>query len=250
MNENIFTDSAGVPWEGRNFESNRFAFDDGSTPESVQKALIDFSSSGNLAGVLESLAGNRLLIPLLATLGESEVGSHGQVVDKSAELAIVAVSTPDQKTAIPAFTSVADMQKWRVDARPVPVESERVAISAIDEGHERIIINPATHSIAVRRPALEALAQQLKWIHPVHNPEVEKIIEQACGSNSAIVGFELFNPDPWSKLAGPELGIALKILPGLTATELKRLLREFSQSIQTQRFLELTDSIELKLVAS
>lgn len=34
-----FHDSAGVPWEGRQFGTNPFASDDGSTPAAVAKAL-------------------------------------------------------------------------------------------------------------------------------------------------------------------------------------------------------------------
>jgi hypothetical protein len=40
----------------------------------------------------------------VAELGESEIGPNGLMVDKSADLAIVAVATPDGQSAIPAFT--------------------------------------------------------------------------------------------------------------------------------------------------
>ena len=58
---------------------------------------------------IESLRGQRLLVTLIAEIGQTGIGPHGQTVDKSADLAIVAVATPDDRTAIPAFTSVEDM---------------------------------------------------------------------------------------------------------------------------------------------
>ena len=115
-----FHDSAGVPWEGREFSLNQFSSDDGSTPEAVARALSEENFS--LAILHESLMQSRLLIPLVAKLAESEVGAHSQLVDKSAELSIVAVATPDGQSAIPAFTSVSHMQLWKSDARPVPIE--------------------------------------------------------------------------------------------------------------------------------
>jgi len=74
-----FHDSAGVPWEGREFSLNQFSSDDGSTPEAVARALSEENFS--LAILHESLMQSRLLIPLVAQLGDSEVGAHGQLVD-------------------------------------------------------------------------------------------------------------------------------------------------------------------------
>ena len=98
-----YSDSAGVPWEGRSFEQNAFAEDDGKTPKALAAALADVPI--DKSALVAALTDSRLLIPLIATLGESEQGSHGQLVDKSAELAIVAVATPDKQTAIPVFSS-------------------------------------------------------------------------------------------------------------------------------------------------
>ena len=42
MNPNRFSDSAGVPWEGRELEENRFADDDGSAPEQFLTAFSGF----------------------------------------------------------------------------------------------------------------------------------------------------------------------------------------------------------------
>ena len=128
MNSNRFSDSAGTPWSGRAFDVNNFAGDDGSAPAALISAIAKFHSGEALAeDVVDAIRESRLLIPLLADLGESEIGSHGQKVDKSAELSIVTVATPDDQNGLPVFSSVAAMQKWNPIARPVPADARRVA---------------------------------------------------------------------------------------------------------------------------
>lgn len=241
-----FHDSAGVPWEGREFSQNSWSGDDGSTPQVLADAL-----SGELdkAKLLEALAKSRLLIPLLAELGESGVGSHGQTVDKSADLAIVAVSTPDGKSAIPAFSSVSEMSAWNAAARPVPVDSPKLALAAVSEGHERVVLNPAGCAIGIRRPALAALAQGLPWA-PAHlDDRVQKLVAGAAQAHPEINSVQLFDADPDAKLTKPELGIELGLAAGLGQSELQKVLAEFGVGLQTQEFLQLVDSFTIRLVA-
>ena len=74
------------------------------------------------AAVVDALRDARLLIPLVARLGEEGVGETGLKVDKSAELSIITVAGPDGRTVMPVFTSVAAMGRWNPAARPVPAE--------------------------------------------------------------------------------------------------------------------------------
>ncbi|NDH65481.1 MAG: SseB family protein, partial [Microbacteriaceae bacterium] len=128
-NHDPLADSAGVPWEGRSFEPNSFAGDDGSADPALIAAIESLrSGSGNVAAVVDAFRSARLLVPLLAKLGESEVGVHGQVVDKSADLSIVTVETPDQQNGLPVFSSVESMKTWNTDARPVPVDAVKAAL--------------------------------------------------------------------------------------------------------------------------
>ncbi len=246
MSHDRFHDSAGVPWEGREFSANPFAGDDGSADEELARAL---SGKVNLSSVVDALRGKRLLVPLLAELGESEVGPHGQLVDKSADLSIVAVATPDGKTAIPAFSCVAAMQAWRSDARPVPVGAEKLAVAAVGEGHERVIIDPATSAVGIRRPALAALAQNLPWVNPSENLELRGLVEKALSGIREAVGFNLVDGDPSGKLTSPELAIILKLEPGLSVEQVQGLMADFGVALQTPRFLELVDSVSVKLVS-
>ncbi|MFM1778863.1 MAG: hypothetical protein RIS51_8 [Actinomycetota bacterium] len=250
MNHDKFSDSAGVPWDGRSFEENRFSNDDGSTPPEIQSALDEHSIQSNLKRVVDSLRGKRLLIPLLATLGDAELGPHGQLVEKSADLAIVAVATPDGKTAIPAFTSVAEMAAWNKEARPVPVEAERVAISAISEGHERVILNAASAAIGIRRPALAAVAQQVPWAPPEAVNEVYDLVAQATSKATHIDSFELKSGDPHGSLSAAELKIVLSVRPGLSAEELNRELTLVASQLRSEEFLNLVDSVSFQVLAS
>ena len=45
-------------------------------------------------------------------------------------LARIAHRGPDGRAVLPAFTSVAAMQAWNTDARPVPIQASKVASAA------------------------------------------------------------------------------------------------------------------------
>ena len=246
MSQDRFHDSAGAPWEGREFRANPWASDDGTAPEQLAQAL---QGEIDLTAVVNALHGQRLLVPLLAELGESEVGSHGKIIDKSADLSIVAVATPDGKTAIPAFSSVAAMQAWRADARPVPVGVEKLAVAAVGEGHERVILDPATAAVGIRRPALAALAQGLPWSNPSENAELREIVRNVVSAIPEVISFDLIAADPTGKLMVPELQILLRLTPGMGAQRVQQMVSDFAVAIQTPRFLELVDSVSVKLVS-
>ena len=242
-----FHDSAGVPWEGRSFEGNAWADDDGSTPEELASALG--TKPLDKPQLFTALANSRLLVPLVASLGESAEGAHGQTIDKSADLAIVAVSTPDNLTAIPVFSSVQDMQAWNSQARPVPVEAARVALAAASEGHSRVILNPATNPVAIRRPALAAMAQGLEWIPPHLDPWVLDWTQEVADGYPLISAVDLFDGDPANDLSHAELVIQIALQP-VGAEEVKGLLTAFTEELRSERFLEQVDSIGYRLVVA
>jgi hypothetical protein len=155
MNPNRFADSAGVPWEGRELEENRFAGDDGSAPEEFLEAISGFRA-GELgqAAVVDAFRVSRMLVPLLARLGESEIGANGLKVDKSAELSIVTVKSPDDQDALVVFTSVAAMQLWNPSARPVPTDAIRVCLAAASQLSTRVVVDPGSDTEFVIRNRL------------------------------------------------------------------------------------------------
>ena len=56
--------------------------------------------------VLAALAEARLLVPVVAELGESEVGPDGLAHDKSSDMAAVLMRGPDGRLALLAFTGL------------------------------------------------------------------------------------------------------------------------------------------------
>jgi hypothetical protein len=220
------TDSAGVPWAGRRFESNASADDDGSAPEELESAIRGFrSGTVDAVEVIEAVRRSRLLMPLVAELGESGVSPHGHLVDKSQELSIVRVAGPDGRVVQPAFLSVQSMAAWNQAARPVPAAGPRVALAAADEGTDIVVLDPTSATeFAIRRPALWALAQGETWLPPVDDPRVVRAVEESVQGEPAIETVTLEPGDPECRLAGPEVVIRLALRPGLAREELDALL--------------------------
>ena len=124
-------------------------------------------ATGSVAAVVAALAGTRVLVPVLAELEVADVvvhDGHEHTVDKEASAGIVALRAPDGRTALPVFTRVATMTAWRPDARPVPSDVARAALSAVTEGWEVLVVDPGgPATVLVPRPAVWALAQQERW---------------------------------------------------------------------------------------
>ena len=247
MTESPFVDSAGVPWQGRSFEENPWASDDGKSPQPIAAALA--ATPFVKRNFIESLRGQRLLVPLIAEIGQTGIGPHGQTVDKSAELAIVAVATPDGSTAIPAFTSVADMIAWNSDARPVPVSIAKLCVAAVGEGHQRVIVNPATDARALRRTELAALAQGLEIIDAVSGSEVGQIIANAVKEVLDIVMAGVSAGDPEARLVSEEIIIEVGMRPGLSSDDLEKVLKIFVAQLRVENLDDFVDSFKLKIIS-
>lgn len=246
-----FTDSAGVPWAGRSFDINPYSGDNGEADANLIEAISKFQS-GQLgsAEVLRAVGQARLLIPLIANLGEGEQGAHGHQVDKSADLSIVTVLTPDNQRALPVFSSVATMTRWNPDARPVPNNGRKVALAAASEGNTRLVLDPMSETeFVVRRPGIAAVAQDLPWINPTSNPEVVDIVNSLLADIGSVESFTLVEGDPSCKLLGQELLVVLYLEPGLSEKQLKELEDGFFEKIaNSERFVELVDSVGVKFL--
>ena len=246
-----FTDSAGVPWAGRSFDINPYSGDNGEADANLIEAISKFQS-GQLgsAEVLRAVGQARLLIPLIANLGEGEQGAHGHQVDKSADLSIVTVLTPDNQRALPVFSSVATMTRWNPDARPVPNNGRKVALAAASEGNTRLVLDPMSETeFVVRRPGIAAVAQDLPWINPASNPEVVDIVNSLLADIGSVESFTLVEGDPTCKLLGQELLVVLYLEPGLSELKLKQLEEGFFEKIaNSERFVELVDSVGVKFL--
>ena len=254
INKDRFADSAGVPWEGRSFESNPFSNDDGSANPALIEALAEFRANpADPGAVFRAFAASRLLIPLLADLGESGEGAHGQTVDKSADLSIVTVETPDGQTGLPVFSSVESMARWNKTARPVPSDAVRVALAAASEGNTRIVLDPGSETEFVfRRPAIKAMALQQEWVPSFLNEAVGRAFAEPIDeSEPQVLAIYLESGDPQSRLTGAELQISLKLIAGLNQDEVQALVSRLAEAWSRSEIIaESVDSMQLRLIAA
>jgi hypothetical protein len=250
INKNKFSDSAGTPWAGRAFDVNNFSGDDGSAPAALLAALTAFHAREvDAEVVIDAIRESRLLIPLLAEVAESEVGAHGLKTEKSADLSIVTVATPDDQNGLPVFSSVAAMQRWNSTARPVPADARRVALAAVAEDNTRIILDPESETeFAIRRPAIAAIAQGLVWVHPARNTEVRAAIARVLGAKTDFLSFKLLDEDLSSRLHSAELMLELQLAPGLTEERVTELVQQLAIGLgESAEIAEHVDSLRVKL---
>lgn len=247
------TDSAGQPWAGRSFGATPFADDDGSAPVAFLDALGAFHAGRvGPAQVVDALRGCRLLIPLVASLGEAGTNDRGVTVDKSADLAIVTVAGPDGRNVLPVFSSVAAMQAWNSSARPVPADAVRVALAAADEATDLVVVDPtADTEFVIRRPALWAIAQSAPWSPPLDDADVMREFEASVAAETDVAGIALRAGDPAARLRGPELLVELSLRPGLDQQSLQVLLRRVQQLwAQSPVIATRVDSLALRVVSA
>ncbi|MDT9594669.1 SseB family protein [Nocardioides zeae] len=121
-----------------------FSGDDGAASADVDAALRAYEAgqAGHHA-TLAVLAGSRLLVPVVAVLGEVEYDAAGLAHDKSSDMATVLVTGRDGRQALLAFTGTESLTRWRADARPVPVAASLAARSAVQEGAAALVVDIA-----------------------------------------------------------------------------------------------------------
>ena len=154
-----------------------FADDRGNADPRVRRALADHVAGRVSSGaVLATLQDARLLVPVVAVLGEVEHDAQGLAHDKSSDMAAVLVQAADGSTGLLAFTSTETMGRWDPAARPVPVTAATAATAAVQDGAEALLVDlagPATYVVdgedLTRLAAgwrLVGVGQGFGWIGP------------------------------------------------------------------------------------
>ncbi len=247
----VSTDSAGVPWEGRRFEHAAASDDDGTAPPGFLAAVARFRAGEcGPDAVVDVLRTTRLLVPLVARLGESGVGEHGLAVDKSAELAIVTVAGPDGRSVLPAFSSVDAMRDWNPRARPVPADAVRVALAAASEQTDLVVIDPTSPAteFALRRPAVWAIGRSVGWVPSYSDAEVAAAFAASVADEPAVASLALAAGDPDARLTGPELRVDLALVAGLDRPRLDALLGRLQERWAEDAVIaERVDSLGIRL---
>ncbi|HKU29079.1 SseB family protein [Arthrobacter sp. NyZ413] len=259
-------DSAGQPWSGRDLSGDagkihNFEDDDGTADAGYLAAVgALLAGEGTEAGVVASLATARVFVPVVAQLAEEAEGVDGLHADKQADMALVTLTAPDGRTAMPAFTSAAALEAWHPDARPVAVYAARAALSAVSEGAQLLVLDPGSDvTFVVRRPAMWSLAQQQDWTPSYLDDELESALNSLAGAYPAVRRIAVL---PGSGVAartaggstmagggpGPELRVVLYLEDGLDAAGVQELVSGLNgRWAQNELFAERVDSIEVSL---
>jgi hypothetical protein len=251
-------DSAGQPWEGRAFEENPFANDDGTASQPLIAALAEFralalndeSRPWAQVNVVDAIRVSRLLIPLLAEAGDVGVNAAGLVVDKTQELAIVTVEGPGGQRVLPVFSSVAAMQTWNKDARPVPADARRVALATVADGADWIVLDPTSETeFVLRRPIVEAIAKGQPWVPNAVDPMLRNILDASTVDEPFVKGIRLVAGDPDARGFDEDLVLQLVLQPSLQESEVMRVLNSLSEKWAHETiFSERIDSMKIEII--
>ncbi|MGV8976426.1 MAG: SseB family protein [Cellulomonas sp.] len=242
--------------------SSPFAGDDGSCDPRLSAVLAAHGHGEcSVADVVAALAGSRVLVPMLAALEAVdvvEVGDRQHTIDKEASAGIVALQAPDGRTALPVFSSVAAMTTWRPDARPVPSDIARAALSAVTEQWELIVLDPGgPTTVLIPRPAVWALAQQQTWQPAVVrsagtegaagadtvDSRVRSAISSAVGRVAGVVAADAV---PGRRA---EVAVVVTLVRGLDRTRLDAVLGHVNAALAADETVTAAvDSLELRVV--
>lgn len=148
--------------ETRSIPDPGFAGDDGSAAPALTAALTayDVAPDERHHATLAVLQDTRVLVPVVAVLGEVELDERGLAHDKSSDMAAVLMRGRDGRTALLAFSGTTALQAWNPEARPVPVTVHDAARSAVQDGAEALLLDVAGPvTLVVEAEDLRLLAQ-------------------------------------------------------------------------------------------
>jgi hypothetical protein len=176
----------------KNIPSSAFQDDDGGADPALADALTAYAADRRAeAAVLAALPGARLLVPVIALLGEldeSHAGPTGLRREKTSEMAVPTIQAPDGRRALPAFTSVATLARWRADARPVAVPLHQALRALAHEGADTLLIDlagPVTYELT--GPALHALAAGRDRLDPLTDPAVTEAVREVVAAERGVL---------------------------------------------------------------
>ena len=250
-------DSAGVPWEGRTFEVNKHAGDDGSA-DPAYLAAIGRLRAGNLQDedltdaheqVVAAVAQARFLVPILAVAGDEGVNDRGLTVDKTQELALFLVEGPGGKKVQPVFSSVDTMKAWNPQARPVPTQARMIALATAEGEADWIVIDPVERTeFVLRRSAIDAIVQGKTWVAPYRDPEVVDAFRESTQGSKFVNHIHMGLGDPEAKGVNDELIVQVVVEPGTDPDALHAELTEIATKWQNSPIItHRTESIKIDI---
>jgi hypothetical protein len=175
----------------KNIPDPGFSGDDGTADPRLAAALTRHAeqpSADTEQELLAALVGARLMVPIMAVLGEAETGADGLKHEKSSDMAVPTVRTPDGRRGLPAFTSLDALARWRADARPAPVPAAQAVRAAWSEQADALLIDlagPAFYELS--GAAMRAVAEDRARIDPLRDPDVAEAVRGVLGQHPVVL---------------------------------------------------------------
>ncbi|MBD3010287.1 SseB family protein [Streptomyces sp. 5-10] len=247
----------------KNIPDPGFSGDDGSADPRLTAALAAWADDRSAEPeVLAALADARLLVPVVAILGEAEVveskpreasveggggrragglreasveggggrragglreasveGGGGRRAgglrrDKTSDMAVPTLQAPDGRRALPAFTSLETLARWRPDARPVAVPLRQALEATAHEKADTLVLDlagPVPYQLT--GPALLALAEGRTSADPLADPAVTEAVRTVLDAEPEVLRAHL------APAADADGMLALALTPGASARE-------------------------------
>ncbi|MEZ3178933.1 SseB family protein [Streptomyces pimonensis] len=184
----------------KNIPDSPFRDDDGSADPRLSAALAAWAEDGNAVGpVLEALRGARLLVPVVALLGEVEEdeeekrkgggGRRGSALrrEKTSDMAVPTLKAGG-RTALPAFTSTESLARWDPAARPVAVPLLQALQAAAHEKADTVVLDVSGPvPFELTGPALLALAEGRTSTDPLADPAVARAVRDVVAAEPAVL---------------------------------------------------------------
>ncbi|MEU8837558.1 SseB family protein [Streptomyces roseus] len=173
----------------KNIPDPGFSEDDGSADPRLSAALAAWSQDRSKEPeLLAALKDARLLVPVVAVLGEVETDPQtGLKREKTSDMAVPTLRAGDRR-ALPAFTSIASLALWDPAARPVAVPLHQALAAAAHEKADTVVLDlagPVTYQLT--GPALLALAEGRTDAGPLADPAVREAVRAAVSAEPAVL---------------------------------------------------------------
>jgi hypothetical protein len=172
----------------KNIPDSGYSDDDGSADPRLSAALAVWAEDRTAVGpVLQALKGARLLVPVVAVLGEVEEDEKGLRREKTSEMAVPTLKAQG-RTALPAFTSTDALARWDAAARPVAVPLHQALQAAAHEKADTIVLDMSGPvPFELTGPALLALAEGRTSTDPLVDPAVTGAVRDAVAAEPAVL---------------------------------------------------------------
>lgn len=130
---------------GARILESSFPDDDGQQFPEVVAGLAAYAEDpvAGYTSALAALQSSRLLVPVVALLGDVEYDDQGLAHDKSSDMAAVLMQGADGRMALLAFTGTDQLAAWNAQARPVAVPAAGAARSALQEEAAALVVDIA-----------------------------------------------------------------------------------------------------------